>query len=210
MSEDATDPPGLGTLPVARLLEELGSARPIPGGGSVAGITNGLAAGLGGMVVAYSLGKPRLAEHQSMLEEADRTLAGLRERSIEEADGDARAYRSLNALWTLDRDDPERIEGFQSAVEGAIAAPGAIMETSAELLDCLGGLAGRSARHLASDLAIAVELAATAGRAAERNVAVNLPLLEDDARRAELDGRYGGLGQRIDECARGIIGNMDG
>ena len=51
---------------------------------------------------------------------------------------------------------------------------------------------------------------ATAGRAAERNVAVNLPLLEDDARRAELDGRYGGLGQRIDECARGIIGNMDG
>ena len=79
------------------------------------------------------------------------------------------------------------------------------METARDVLACLQQLPGRSAPHLSSDLAIAVELACTAGRAAERNVSVNLPLVEDDSARETLDARYGALGVEIDTIARGII-----
>ena len=79
------------------------------------------------------------------------------------------------------------------------------MESARDVLECLKQLPGRSARHLGSDLAIAVELACTGGRAAERNVSVNLPFVEDENRREELDTRYGELGAEIDAIARGII-----
>ncbi|HAW96303.1 MAG TPA: formimidoyltetrahydrofolate cyclodeaminase, partial [Phycisphaerales bacterium] len=70
-------------------LSRLGSKQPVPGGGAVAGVSNAIAAGLGGMVIAYSLGKRSLTEHQSMLEESGRTLETLRGRSMRQADADA-------------------------------------------------------------------------------------------------------------------------
>ena len=205
MSQSPPEPEPLGELRLTELLDRLGARSPVPGGGSVAGITNGLAAGLGGMVVAYSIGKTSLSEHQSMLEDTARRLADLRARSLTQADADAAAYQELNTLWKLEATDPARVEGFARAVEGAIAAPGAIMESSRDVLDCLKELPGKSATHLKSDLAIAVELACTGGRAAERNVSVNLPLIEDESAREALDARYGAVGLEIDTIARGII-----
>ncbi|MEE2682129.1 MAG: cyclodeaminase/cyclohydrolase family protein [Planctomycetota bacterium] len=205
MNQSSPEAGALGGLPLTELLDRLAEKSPVPGGGSVAGITTGLAAGLGGMVVAYSLGKSSLSEHQSMLETAAERLQRLRGCAVEQADADAAAYRELNTLWRLDEDDPARIEGFADAVRGAIEAPGAIMHSAREVLDCLRELPERSARHLRSDLAIAVELACTGGRAAERNVSVNLPLVEDETLREELDARYGTLGAEIDTIARGII-----
>ena len=111
MSEDATDPPGLGTLPVARLLEELGSARPIPGGGSVAGITNGLAAGLGGMVVAYSLGKPIL-----FVLETDSNHGGL----------PLEAHYTAPALFGLGESRAVSVEELLSIIEVLCRSPPAL------------------------------------------------------------------------------------
>ena len=208
MNDDTHEPNSLASLRLDELLEQLGSRSPVPGGGSVAGIANGLAAGLGGMVVAYSLGKKSLAEDQPMLEQTAAQLAERRTASLRQADDDAAAYGVLNALWRLDAEDPARRKGFPEAVQGAILAPGAIMETSLAILHCLENLPGHSARHLTSDLAIAVELACTAGRAAERNVSVNLPLVEDATLKDELDARYGALGLEIDTVARSILESL--
>ena len=79
------------------------------------------------------------------------------------------------------------------------------MKTADRILEILEELPGRSAKHLVSDLAIAVELAATGARAAERNVAVNLPLLPEGAFRDDYDASYGELGVRIDGRARTIL-----
>ncbi|MCH2144219.1 MAG: cyclodeaminase/cyclohydrolase family protein [Phycisphaerales bacterium] len=187
------------------LLEALASKQPVPGGGAVAGITTALAAGLGGMVVAYSLGKPALETAQPMLEETAHELETLRRRALEEAEGDAAAYGRLNALWSLEKEHPDRVSGWNQAVEGAIEAPGAIMRTADRVLELLERLPGNSARHLASDLSIAVELAATGARSGERNVAVNLPLLEDETARERFDETYGELGARVDARARSIL-----
>lgn len=195
-------PASLADMTLADFLERLGSKAPVPGGGAVAGVSNAIAAGLGGMVVSYSLGKRSLEAHQTMLEESARILEGLRTRSMRQADDDATAYGCLNALWSRPADDPERVAGFQDAVRGAIMAPGAIMQTSNEILEVLERLPGCSAPHLASDLAIAIETATMGARAAERNVTVNLPLIAAEDERDALDEKYGALGLDIDTKAR--------
>ncbi len=199
----------LADMTIADFLERLGSKAPVPGGGAVAGVSNAIAAGLGGMVVAYSLGKKTLSDHQEMLCESEGTLEELRTRSMRQADADAEAYGCLNALWSRPKDDPERIAGFQDAVRGAIEAPGAIMETSDLILDVLKRLPGCSAPHLASDLAIAIETATMGARAAERNVTVNLPMIDDEEERAALDARFGELGLNIDSKARSSMEAMN-
>tara|TARA_B100001059_G_scaffold174772_1_gene175130 strand:+ start:662 stop:1294 length:633 start_codon:yes stop_codon:yes gene_type:complete len=206
MSESVSQ---LADMTINEFLESLGSKAPIPGGGAVAGVSNAIAAGLGGMVVAYSLGKKSLAAHQTMLEESTLTLKELRERSMRQADDDAAAYGNLNALWSRPADDPERVDGFQDAVRGAIKAPGAIMETSSLILEVLERLPGCSAPHLASDLAIAIETATMGARAAERNVTVNLPMLTDEEERQNFDETFGALGLRIDTMARGSMEAMN-
>lgn len=204
----STSTPPLSQQTLESLLNSLAAKQPVPGGGAVAGITTALSASLGGMVVAYSLGKPSLADSQSMLENAASELEQLRIRALEQAEADAVAYGRLNALWGLEKDDPDRLSGWTDAVEGAIKAPGEIMETADRILEILEALPGRSARHLGSDLAIAVELAATGARAAERNVAVNLPLLPEGETRNDHDARYGEVGVRVDERARTILEHL--
>ncbi len=201
----STSTPPLADQTLESLLQSLAAKQPVPGGGAVAGITTALSASLGAMVVAYSLGKPSLADSEQMLENAATELEQLRGRSIEQAEADAVAYGRLNALWGLAKDDPARTSGWTDAVVGAIEAPGAIMKTADRILEILEDLPGRSAKHLVSDLAIAVELAATGARAAERNVAVNLPLLPEGELRDEHDASYGELGVRIDGRARNIL-----
>ena len=199
----------LGDLTITEFLTRLSSKAPVPGGGAVAGVSNAIAAGLGGMVIAYSLGKKSLAEHQTMLTESAATLETLRTLSMQQADADAAAYGCLNVLWGRPEDDPERIEGFQDAVRGAIEAPGSIMETSSQILEILERLPGRSARHLGSDLAIAIETATMGARAAERNVTVNLPMITDLEEREELDAKFGALGLEIDSRARSSMEAMN-
>ena len=199
---------GFAQLPISELLDKIAAHQPVPGGGAVAGMVTGLAAALGGMVVAYSLDKESLADEQPMLKDAGKKLAELRSLSIDQAEGDARAYERLNELWSLDKVDPARKAGFNEAVLDAIEAPGNIMRTAGQVLEVLARLSGRSARHLQSDLAIAVELSATGARAAERNVTVNLPFVEDEQHRHQLDETYGALGAQIDQQARETITHL--
>ena len=46
---------------IERFLTDLAARTPVPGGGAVAGLVTATAASLGGMVVAWSLGKASLA-----------------------------------------------------------------------------------------------------------------------------------------------------
>jgi len=186
-------------------LTDLAAKQPVPGGGAVAGITTALSAGLGGMVVAYSVGKSAFKESESMLRETGAELAELRSAALRQGEEDAAAYARLNALWGLTKDHPDRTAGWIDAVEGAILAPGAIMRTADRVLELLARLPGRSAKHLASDLAIGVELAATGARAAERNVMVNLPLLPEGEIRERHDATFGEIGARVDARAREIL-----
>jgi formiminotetrahydrofolate cyclodeaminase len=163
----------------------LASRTPTPGGGAVAAVTAAHAAGLIAMVVAYSRGKRVFAEFEEEGEAIETSLRLAIERALAAARADADAYAALNALGTLPADDPRRLAGFAAAVEAAIAAPMLVVTLAGELAARTRDLAGRTAKALDSDLAIAADLALAAARAAAWNVRVNLPSLATEEERLE-------------------------
>lgn len=182
------DPDRIVDATTATLLNAIAAKSPVPGGGAVAGLTGAIGVALGTMVVAYSEGRRSLAEHADHLATVRTALEDARTRCLELAAEDARAYAALNALWRLPEDDPGRIAGMPDAVAAAIAAPRGLMDTGMDVLAVLESLIGRSNRHLGSDLAIAAILTDAAVRSAAWNVRINLPLLTDEAARAEAEG----------------------
>jgi len=169
------------------LLDSLAAKTPAPGGGAAAATVAGVAAALATMVVNYSLGRKKQAEHQSLLAECAARLSRLRDDSLALARDDMEAYERLNTLQRMDPADPERLAGWTAAVDRAIDVPSRAVAAALETLRIAQSLAGRSNEWLRSDLAIAAVLAEAAAAAAAWNVRVNLPLLDDAARREAIE-----------------------
>jgi len=176
----------LDQMTVGELLGLVASKAPVPGGGAVAGLIAGLGAALGGMVVAYSLGRKTLAAHQPMLEHEAAHLESLRRECLRLGDADAVAYERLNALQRLAPDDPERAMRYAQAVDEAIDVPMRVAGVCGRMMQGLRGLAGASNPHLKSDLAIAGVLALAGAEAARWNVVINLRDVGDESRRAAI------------------------
>ena len=108
------------TLSVEEFSDMLAAKTPTPGGGAVAAVTASHAAALGAMVLEFTLGKPKFAEHEASNASVLARLRELRHEALELADRDAEAYGALNALWKLPKDAPTRLTAWDAAVAAAI------------------------------------------------------------------------------------------
>lgn len=187
-SQTQPAPNSFAAIPFEGLLASIASKTPTPGGGAVASAVGALGSALGSMVVAYSVGKKSLAPHQDELEAAVLHLARARELLLLLADADVAAYGELNALQKLPETDPKRVAGWAAAVEGALAAPSAMLAAANDLLRLLERLRPITNEWLKSDLAIAAVLGEACARSAAWNVRINLPLVTDSAERDRLRG----------------------
>lgn len=213
MSDTPATSPPMGEQSVADFLTDLAARRSVPGGGAAAASALAHAAALGSMVVAFSRGKKKFAEHESSLAEIAGMLETMRGRALDLAEEDARGFERLAALWPLEPDDPARRDHWEDAVLGAVTPPRTIVALSLETLDALARLVGRSSRLLRSDLAIAGRFASVATEAAAWNVQVNiealaaLPGRTDEARELEIETeatvkRAGAIADDIDRACR--------
>ncbi|MEM9064812.1 MAG: cyclodeaminase/cyclohydrolase family protein [Planctomycetota bacterium] len=192
---------------VGLFAEQVAAHAPTPGGGAVAPAIGSLAASLGSMVLAYTLGKAKYAEHAPMHEAAAAVLVETRDALLEAADEDARAYAALNEAMGLHKDDPARSERVAAAASMAAAVPASVIKSCHDLLELLESLAGQTNRMLRSDLAIAAVLAEACCRASAWNVRINLPLMHVGPERDELAmladsaaGRAREIGERIERA----------
>lgn len=176
----------LRTLAFGELLAQIGAKTPAPGGGAVASAAGALAAALARMVVAYSLGKKTLIEHQPALHQADGALSRTIDLLTGLADEDAAAFRLVNELSRLPESDERRLRDYPSAVEASVQIPLAATAACLELLRVIEALTPQTNRHLRSDLAISAVLAESAARSSWLNVAINLPTLPDQRRVASI------------------------
>ncbi len=133
------------------------------------------------MVVAYSIGKKNLAEHQALLTDADHRLGRAADLFIGLADEDARAYSYLNELERLPESDPRRVE-IPAARKLATDVPRSSVAAANEVLRVLESIVGKSNAHLRSDLGIAAVLAAAAARSGAWNVWINARSLSEPER----------------------------
>ncbi len=166
-------------LTLSDFLAQTAAKTPAPGGGAVAAAIGALAAALAQMVVAYSLGKKNLAEHQPHLESAAARLEKARFLLLTMADEDAAAYGLVNELSRLPEGDPRRVR-LAEAQEVSVQIPLAAAAVGLDLLRLFDQLSTRSNRHLRSDLAIAAIAAEACVRASACNVRINLAALPID------------------------------
>ncbi len=191
----------LRAMTIEGYLDALAAAQPVPGGGAVAGVTIAQANALGAMVVGYAIGKPKFAPHDAAHRAALEVFSGGRAAAMSLAAEDARAYEHLNRLWRLPKDDPGRA-GFEEAVRAAIRAPEASVLLAKSTLEALAVLVGTTSASLASDLRIAIDLAAIGARAAQENVRINLPSVADEGERAVISTRTEAMLAACESMAR--------
>ena len=179
----------LAQLSMQEFADRLASKSPSPGGGAVAAVTAAHSAALGCMVLAYTLGKPKFAAHESENIKALEFFQRAQITALALADEDAVAYGNLSALWKLPPTDARRVAQEPDAVRAATAAPMSILMLAHDILETLQKLPKTCNPNLLSDLAIAATLADTAAGAAAWNVRVNVPQLRDAAERAMTENK---------------------
>ena len=175
-----TSAPGrFGDLTLGGFIDELGSAAPVPGGGSASAVAAGLAASLVAMVAALSEGRPKYAQHADLLAWANESGHRLADRFLELADEDSTAYAGFAAAMKLPRDTEDQIASRSAALQKAALVASEVplrcVEACVELVAVAESLAGRSNVNAASDLNVAALLGEAAARGAAANVLINLP-----------------------------------
>ncbi|MBL4809453.1 MAG: cyclodeaminase/cyclohydrolase family protein [Phycisphaerales bacterium] len=180
MTTDPNQP--IAAQTIAEYLDALNSKSPTPGGGAVAGTTGATAAAIAGMVIHYTLGKKKYAEHESDNTERLNQLTAAQSQFLTLADDDAAGYGTLNKLWSLDKSDPKRQAGWADAVNGAITPPTTMLELSVKMMQIVHDLITTTNAMLKSDLAVAAITFKAAAHSAACNIRINIPLLPEASR----------------------------
>lgn len=167
-------------LSVAHFLDRTAAEKPIPGGGSVAALAGALAAALGRMVCAFTVGRPRFAGVEArvrtiaeQLEQCERLLRTL-------IDDDAAAYSRLSAAFKIERTDANRVARIAEAASLAAIAPLSTAATCRRVNELLGELGAIGNPQLAADVEVSTGLARAGLAGAAANVRVNLKLIEPE------------------------------
>jgi len=174
---------------IGEYLDTLGSSRPAPGGGSVAGLVGALGAGLGQMVISLSVKR----NPDPGLEAAFTALAGTIDELLAAAEADERAYAGYVAASKLPKSTDEEKAGRRSAMQAALVNAGEVplglATLAGKILDLLQPVVSGGTSHALSDAEIAVSLAEAAVIAGLANVRINIPLIKDPEISARLAER---------------------
>lgn len=161
----------------------LSSKAPVPGGGGASALVGALAASLGGMVAALTVGKPKYAacedEMRAALLEAER----LRNRFLALMDEDAEAFAPLAAAYRLPKETEveraARASIMETALRSAVEPPLAIMETCGEALQLIALCAEKGSAVAVSDAGVAASLCRAALEGASLNVFINTQPMQE-------------------------------
>ncbi len=189
-------------------LAELASRSPAPGGGAAAALCAATAAGLIGMVTAYTTG-PRWADRQERMRQLNDEAARLRAAAVVVADDDAAAFSAVGAAYKLPAETGEqkavRRASIQQALIGAAGPPAQAGQLAARLVQMARELVDSSNPNVVSDVAVAASAARAALESAIVNIEINLRQLQDPQETARLGSIVSDLEAAIAAAGR-VVG----
>lgn len=181
---------------IDKWLDALADRQPAPGGGAGAACAGALAAALGRMVVAYSVGantpEPDRARFDSLatqLQVMDQLLRALMTR-------DAQAYLAMTDAARVAKKDPSARSAYQEAVLAAIGVPMEIAAVATSLLAALDAAKDGMSRYMVSDLGVTAVVACAAVDGAGYMVRVNLAEVDDRRTQNKIAGDIRAVARR--------------
>lgn len=169
-------------LPVQTFLQRLGSDAPAPGGGAAAALCGALAASLGSMVCAFTIGRPKFAAVETETKELAAHFQRAQQAFARWVDEDAAAYAALSAARKRPKDDVGRAADVAAAAGLAAVVPLEIASLANRLTADFARLATIGNPMLGSDIEAGAHMARASRDAALANVRANLPYLDQDWR----------------------------
>ena len=161
---------------IEEFLDDLSAREPIPGGGSVAAVVIGMAAGLAAMAARFSDGQ--LPDALRIAKTAD----VLRTQVVSFAQEDAVAYQQVLASYEAptNGDPATRREAIRSALSGAADVPLKITDAGAKVAQLAEEVARRGNGNLRGDAVTGALLAHAGAHACALLVRINLRGMEDE------------------------------
>ncbi|MDZ7374928.1 MAG: glutamate formimidoyltransferase [candidate division KSB1 bacterium] len=200
------------TLPFQRLADLVSMDSPTPGGGSVAALAGALAAALGAMVANLTVGKKGYETHWSEMDSLAVEAQAIKDRFLQLADEDSRAFDRVMAAFSLPKGSDEerkaRVEAIEEATRGAASVPLEVLKETRRLLHLLNPVARFGNANAVSDAGVAAAMALACAEGAYWNVLINLGNLQDQEwsgeRRREAEALLEEIRAAYDE-ARSLI-----
>lgn len=201
---------------ISTFLEELSSAAPAPGGGSVAALSGAMAASLVLMVCNLTIGKEKFAQHEQEIKAILKEALKLRQKLMNAVDEDIQAYNAVIDCYRLPKDTQreksERKEQLQAALKQANEVPYRTAKTCYRVLELNRHLPQIGNPNAISDVAVSAQLAEAALQSALYNVDINCNYIKDESyvsnyreKRAELAKLAGNMKQEIIDAVQPVL-----
>jgi len=176
-------------------LEDASSAKPTPGGGSIAAAAGALGMSMACMAANFTVGKKKFKAVEGEVRKQLDACMKARDDLLRLMDEDTRAYAEVSAAYGMPKETPEektaRTAAIQAALVVAMDAPLKAVRVCRDALRATAALVEIANPNLISDVGVAALLGEAALRAAKLNVEINLHGLKDknlvEKTRAEID-----------------------
>ena len=163
-------------------LQEAGSSKPTPGGGSVAALVAALGASMTSMVGSLSQGE-KFAHIRPQITEVIERMNGLTEECEKLLHADITSFDKYMVALKLpkgtDEEKLERMKAIQEATIRAIEVPLRLIEVCRIGMICTHSIAEASNKNVISDLGIGAILFEAAAQSALLTIEINLESLRD-------------------------------
>lgn len=177
-------------LKVTEFLSEIQSDAPVPGGGSVAALSGGIAASLAGMVAGLTLGKKKYEDAQEEMQAIFDKMTTWRVNFVELVDKDASSFDDYMKAMKLPKETDEekavRAAEMEKAIKYAASVPLQCAKDAASLFDMIEAVVVKGNQNAVTDGAVASMMARSAVLGACLNVRINLGSIKDEAFAADL------------------------
>jgi glutamate formiminotransferase/formiminotetrahydrofolate cyclodeaminase len=175
----------LASMSVRGFVELLGSRTPAPGGGSASALIAAMGAALGAMVGWMTYGKRRFEAQDPVMRRLIPPLHEGMKDLLPLVDRDTRAFDAYLAAVGMPKGTPEetsaRHAAMQDGLKAAVQVPLEVMRTADRCWEAMVEMAAHGNPASRSDLEVGAKALEAGTWGAFRNVAINLPGIEDES-----------------------------
>jgi len=202
----------LADMNVKEFLEKTASNSPVPGGGSVAALSAGLAAALTEMVANLTIGKKGYEEAEEDMKEVAKKGMSLRLQFVKDIDKDSDAFNEVMAAFKLSKETDEEKEARKNAIQegskSATLVPLQVAEDAFSMMEIIEKVVEKGNKNAVTDGAVAAMMARTAVLSALYNVKINLGSIKDTTFVEDVSKKVNELESQINEIEKKILSKV--